>query len=204
MLGVTETEPPPGRSRSEQVQVAAIGAAATVVVAVIGLLGIWLANGSGDSSTKSSTPTPTPTSTAATPGEPEIRILGTSFALLERGGVKISVRGSVRDFPPSDRLYAVARLATDPNPTSWWVSDEVTPDLSGSWAARILADADPGETVSVFALRFDPVEAGAGGVDAVSPEEARASLIESGPGAVGAHGDDRPVLDAVPPPPPGS
>lgn len=202
MLGVTETEPPPGRSRSEQIQVAAIGAAATVVVAVIGLIGIWLANGSGDSSTKSSTPTPT--STAATPGEPEIRILGTSFALLERGGVKISVRGSVRDFPPSDRLYAVARLATDPNPTSWWVSHEVTPDLSGSWAARILADADPGETVSVFAVRFDPVEAGAGGVDAVSPEEARASLIESGPDAVGAHGDDPPVLDAVPPPPPRS
>jgi hypothetical protein len=189
---VTEIEPPPGRSRSEQVQAAAIGAVAAILVAVIGLIGVWLTTRSGDASQ------PTPTPSAHTPdATPEIRILGTTFALRKGGGIAISVTGTVRHFPPSERLYAVAKPATSPDPDFFWASREVAPDLEGSWVARIVADAQPGERVRVFALRYDPGQGGA-----ASPAQARAAIVADGPDAVGVQGVAPPpvLLGPVPGP----
>lgn len=122
--------------KSQQVRAAIIAGVATVLVALIGLVGVVVTNDGADNEAP----------------EPTILIHEATFA--PRGvEVEVNVRGTVRDFPPADRLYAIAKPTSTAEPAMWWVSEETSPNLAGEWAARILAQSGPGDELTVLAVR---------------------------------------------------
>lgn len=178
---------------SEHVIAAIIGAVGAVLVAVIGLVGV-LGGGSGGGDDKT---TPTPDSKQ----QPLILIQETAFTALTDGGVEIRVTGVVRDFPPDDRLYAIARPSVLPNPPLWWVSDEIAPTLAGEWTARIMAAVEPGEELRVSAVRVEAPGPGAIPT-ATGPTDQgiRERLATRGPEAPGVTQESRPLLALWPRP----
>jgi hypothetical protein len=122
----------PNAWNSEHVAAAIVAAIAAVLVAAIGLLG----QEDDDSETS----------------EPKISIGDFVFFPQPNGDVKIQVTGTVADFPPEDRIYAVAEPTPIVKPI-WWVSQRVAPTLDGTWVAEILASAAPGQEVRVYAVR---------------------------------------------------
>jgi hypothetical protein len=118
--------------KSDQVLVAVVGGVALVLAAVV--TGI-LTRGSGSGQDH---------------GAPSIIIRETTFGALPSGKVQIRVVGSVRDFLPADRLYAIAQPVAV---KSWWVSDQVAPTLAGTWEASIEAAPEPGQQLRVSAVR---------------------------------------------------
>ena len=120
---------------SEHVIAAIIGAVGAVLVAVIGLVGVLGDGGEGGDDKA----TPTPDSKQ----QPLILIQETAFTALADGGVEIQVTGSVMDFPPADRLYAIARPSVLPDPPLWWVSEEVAPTLASSMTRRTAVPQRP-------------------------------------------------------------
>jgi hypothetical protein len=123
--------------KSQHVQAAIIAGAATVLVALIGLVGVVVTKDGADNSA----------------AEPTILIHEATFAP-HGAEVEVNVRGTVRDFPPADRLYAIAKPALTAEPARWWVSEETSPNLAGEWTARILAQSGPGDELTVLAVRI--------------------------------------------------
>ncbi|MFL6130281.1 MAG: hypothetical protein ACJ73E_14605 [Mycobacteriales bacterium] len=118
---------------SDQAIVAIIGGLALVLAAVV--TGV-LANRDGGAEQQH--------------GEPSIIIRATTFGLLPGGKVLIRVTGEVTDFPPADRVYAIAQPM---DVKSWWVSDQVAPTLAGTWEASIEASPKQGQQLRVSAVR---------------------------------------------------
>jgi len=172
---------------SEHVIVAIIGAMGAVLVAVVGLIGVVGSGGGGDGD-GTNTPTPQPKQ------QPVILIRETAFTALEDGEVEIRVAGSVRDFPPADRLYAIARPSVLPDPPLWWVSEEVAPTLAGEWTARILAAVEPGQELRVSAVRVEAVDTEPGaGPTTPTDADVREQLATRGPEAPGVTQESRPL-----------
>jgi len=171
---------------SEHVIAAIIGAVGAVLVAVIGLVGV-LGDG-GDGGDDKATPTPD------SKQQPLILIQETAFTALADGGVEIRVTGSVMDFPPADRLYAIARPSVLPEPPLWWVSEEVAPTLAGEWTARILAAVEPGQELRVSAVRVEAVDTEPGaGPTTPTDADVREQLATRGPEAPGVTQESRPL-----------
>ena len=129
--------------KTEQVIIAVIGGVVAIVVAVIGLVGVL----GGDDQDPAGGTSPSILKT----GTPQILISTTTFAARPDGSVEIGVIGTVLNFGPHDRLYAVAQPSAV---TSWWVSHEVSPTLGGDWVAQIVATTQPGQQLKVFAVRI--------------------------------------------------
>jgi hypothetical protein len=183
---------------SEHVIVAIVGAVGAFLVAVVGLIGVLGSSGGGDGDDGTDTPTPHPKQ------QPVILIRETAFTALEDGEVEIRVAGSVRDFPPTDRLYAIARPSVLPDPPLWWVSEEVAPTLAGEWTARILAAVEPGQELRVSAVRVEALDTEPGpGPSATGPtrQGIREQLATLGPDAPAAREESRPLPAFAPPAP---
>jgi len=133
---------PTSRWKSEQVIIAVIGGVVAIVVAVLGLIGVL----GGDDQGPAGGTSP---SILKSGGTPQILISTTTFEARSDGSVEIGVIGTVLNFGPDDRLYAVAQ---PPAKTSWWVSHEVSPTLGGDWVAQIVATAQAGQQLKVFAV----------------------------------------------------
>jgi hypothetical protein len=180
---------------SEHVIVAIIGAVGAVLVAVIGLVGVL--DDGGDGGDGKATPTPDPKQ------QPLILITETAFTALEDGEVEIRVAGSVSDFPPTDRLYAIARPSVLPDPPLWWVSEEVAPTLAGEWTARILAAIEPGQELRVSAVRVEALDTETGpGPSPTGPADLgiREQLATLGPDAPAVSEESRPLPAFAPAP----
>jgi len=134
---------PTSRWKSEQVIIAVIGGVVAIVVAVLGPIGVL----GGDDQDPAGGTSPSILKT----GTPQILISTTTFEARSDGSVEIGVIGTVLNFGPDDRLYAVAQ---PPAKTSWWVSHEVSPTLGGDWVAQIVATAQTGQQLKVFAVRI--------------------------------------------------
>jgi hypothetical protein len=175
-----------GAWKSEQVIVALVSGVAVVLVAIIGLVGVLGGNDGFETRTV----------------EPLILIRETAFTAHSRGEVEIRVTGIVRDFPPEDRLYAIAKPAAVASPTSWWVSQEVEPNLGGDWVAHVLAAAEPGRELSVSAVRiqagYSPRAYGEPPEPAALSADIRTELQRFGPDEPGVRGASAPLL--LPPP----
>ena len=99
--------------------------------------------------------------------------------------------------PVHDRLYAIARLAAV---KVWWVSDQVAPDLGGSWRALIHASAKPGQEITVSAVRI-PAQVylaptampGATPGPPPTPAQIRTDLRANGSGSRWVEGESPPV-----------
>lgn len=181
---------------SEHVIAAIIGAVGAVLVAVIGLVGVL--GGGGEGGDDKATPTPDAKQ------QPLILIQETAFTALADGGVEIQVTGSVMDFPPADRLYAIARPSVLPDPPLWWVSEEVAPTLAGEWTARILAAVEPGQELRVSAVRVEALDTETGpGATPTGPagQSIREQLATLGPDAPAAREESRPLPAFAPPSP---
>jgi hypothetical protein len=181
---------------SEHVIAAIIGAVGAVLVAVIGLVGVL--DDGGDGGEGKATPTPD------SKQQPLILIQETAFTALADGGVEIRVVGSVHNFPPDDRLYAIARPSVLPDPPLWWVSEEVAPTLAGEWNARILAAVEPGQELRVSAVRVEALDTETGpGPSPTGPagQGIREQLATLGPDAPAAREESRPLPGFAPPAP---
>jgi hypothetical protein len=182
---------------SEHVIVAIVGAVGAVLVAVVGLVGVLSSGGGGDGDDEPGSPTPQPKQ------QPVILITETAFTALEDGEVEIRVAGSVHNFPPDDRLYAIARPSVLPDPPLWWVSEEVAPTLAGEWNARILAAVEPGQELRVSAVRVEAVATGPGAApSATGPagQGIREQLATLGPDAPAVSEESRPLPGFAPGP----
>jgi hypothetical protein len=180
---------------SEHVIAAIIGAVGAVLVAVIGLVGVLDDGGGGGESKATSTPD--------SKQQPLILIQETAFTALADGGVEIRVAGSVHNFPPDDRLYAIARPSVLPDPPLWWVSEEVAPTLAGEWNARILAAVEPGQELRVSAVRVEALDTETGpGPSPTGPagQGIREQLATLGPDAPAAREESRPLPAFAPGP----
>ncbi len=178
--------------RSEPVIVAVIGAVAVVVAATIGLIGSSDGGGEGAGGGGDSSKTAQPNQP-----DPTILIQETTFVPRPKGTIEIRVAGGVQDFEPGDRLYAIARLAAV---KVWWVSDQVAPDLGGSWRALIQASAKPGQEITVSAVRipaqvyFAPTDTpGATPGPPPTPAQIRTDLRANGSGSRWVDGESPPV-----------
>ena len=183
-----------GAWKSEQVVAAVVSGVAVVLVAIIGLVGVLGGNDGSDTESNSAK--------EASPVEPLILIRETAFAARSSGEVEIRVTGIVRDFPPKDRLYAIAKPVSLEGPTLWWVSQEVEPSLGGDWVAHVLAAAEPGWELSVSAVRvpagYSPYAYEKQPEPAELSANIRTELQKFGPAEPGVRGVAAPLLSPVP------
>ena len=171
----------------------------------MGLIGVLGSGNGGGGNERTASPTPQQHQ------QPQILIRETSFTAAADGEVEINVAGSVKDFPPADRIYAIARPVVLPDPPMWWVSDEVSPNLGGDWTAQIRAAVEPGQELRVSAVRVESLDlepnpepggpTGPGDPTPAPEQDVREQLATLGPEAP-AVSQESPPLPALAPPAP--